>query len=209
MTGKTGAIFLDRDGVINENRLDHVKCWDEFQFNSGALESIRELTLIGLPIFVVTNQAIISRRQATLETLTDIHVRMQAAISASGGHITRVYYCPHDSHENCSCRKPAPGMLLQAAQDFNIDLSRSFLVGDACTDIAAAIKAGAQGILLLTGRGPNQFADCWKHFGEDFWAAADLRAATALIKDALDGKSIASVERMRRAFDKDGIPANA
>ncbi len=201
MTGKTGAIFLDRDGVINENRDDHVKSWNEFLFTPDALRSICELTLLGLPIFVVTNQAIISRRLATLDTLNDIHTLMLTAIRASGGRITKIYYCPHDSHENCNCRKPAPGMLLQAAEEFNIDLSQSFLIGDAWTDVGAAIKVQAQGILLLKGRGPNQFAACRSRFGDKFWAADDLSQAISMIKAALGGKTVITEEYVWQALD--------
>src|SRR5690242_6879774 len=124
ITEKIGAIFLDRDGVINENRSDHVKSWDEFEFIPGALESIARLTETGLPIFVVTNQAAVNRGLMSVETLNDIHERMKAAIRAAGGLITGVYYCPHDNHEACDCRKPGAGMLRQAAQDFPIDLSK-------------------------------------------------------------------------------------
>lgn len=201
MTDKTGAIFLDRDGVINENRDDHVKSWDEFRFTPDALQSIRELTQLGLPIFVVTNQAIISRRLATLETLNDIHGRMLNAISACGGRISKVYYCPHDSHEHCNCRKPAPGMLIQAADEFHIDLSQSFLIGDAWTDISAAIQVESQGILILKGRGPTQFATCRKEFGDTFWAASDLSQATLMIQSALSGKKVAIEEQVWRALD--------
>ncbi|MBZ0286281.1 MAG: D-glycero-beta-D-manno-heptose 1,7-bisphosphate 7-phosphatase, partial [Anaerolineae bacterium] len=153
MSQKVGAIFLDRDGVINENRTDHVKSWDEFEFIPGALESIQHLTETGLPIFVVTNQAAISRGLMSIETLNDIHDRMKDAIRQAGGQITHVYYCPHDNHEDCDCRKPGSGMLRQAAKDFPIDLSKSFLVGDAWTDVAAGVSAGARSILLMTGRG--------------------------------------------------------
>lgn len=207
MTDKTGAIFLDRDGVINENRDDHVKSWDEFRFLPEALQSIRELALLGLPIFIVTNQAIISRRLATLDTLNDIHTRMLDAINACGGRITKVYYCPHDSHERCDCRKPAPGMLLQAAEEFNIDLSQSYLIGDACTDIGAAIKVSAQGILVLKGRGPMQFAACRNEYGDKFWAASDLNQATSMIQSAISGKRVTIEEQTWRALDMKLRPA--
>ena len=168
MNGKTGAIFLDRDGVINDNRTDHVKSWDEFKFIPGALESIRELTQTGLPIFVITNQAAVNRGLMTLDTLEDIHRRMKTAIYEAGGEITQVYHCPHDNHEACNCRKPASGMLLRAAEEYNIDLTRSFLVGDAWTDVAAGIGAGARSILLMTGRGRWNFVTCWHRFGLEF-----------------------------------------
>ncbi len=200
MSGKTGAIFLDRDGVINENRADHVKSWDEFKFIPGALESIRELTATGLPIFVVTNQAAVSRGLISIEALDDVHDRMQSAICEAGGHITHVYHCPHESHENCNCRKPESGMLLQAAEEYDIDLTQSFLVGDAWTDIGAGLRVGTQCILLMTGRGRWNFVPCWHRFGLEFAAACDLADATGMIKEALQGHVMPSTDRLRSAF---------
>jgi D-glycero-D-manno-heptose 1,7-bisphosphate phosphatase len=200
MRKKTGAIFLDRDGVINENRSDHVKNWEEFVFIPGVLESIRDLSEIGLPIFVVTNQAAVSRGSVTLEALNDIHERLQLAVFRAGGEITHVYHCPHDSGESCNCRKPAPGMLLRAAQDYNLDLKRSFMVGDAWTDIAAGQSVGATSILLMTGRGRWNFVPSWNRFGLDFAAACDLADATTMIKEALRGNVMSSTDRLRSAF---------
>lgn len=199
-TSKRGAIFLDRDGVINENRTDHVKNWDEFEFIPGALESIRRLTETGLPIFVVSNQAAVNRGLMSVDTLHSIHTRMQEAIQAAGGLITRVYYCPHDTHEACDCRKPGSGMLCRAAQDFRIDLRKSFLVGDAWTDVAAGVHVGARSILLLTGRGRWNFVACWNRFGFDFSAACDLADATDMIQEGLRGNPMVTTARLRNAF---------
>jgi D-glycero-D-manno-heptose 1,7-bisphosphate phosphatase len=198
--GKTGAIFLDRDGVINENRTDHVKSWDEFQFIPGALESIRDLTQTGLPIIVITNQAAVNRGLVTTATLDDIHNRMKAAVQAAGGCIAHVYYCPHDNHEGCDCRKPAPGMLLRAAQEYDIDLASSFLVGDAWTDVSAGLAVRARSVLLMTGRGRWNFVSCWHRFGLDFAAACDLADATTMIHEALRGNAMISTDRLRNAF---------
>jgi D-glycero-D-manno-heptose 1,7-bisphosphate phosphatase len=195
MNGK-GAIFLDRDGVINENRSDHVKSWNEFSFIPGVLGSIRELTALGLPIFVITNQAAVNRGLMTIETLNDIHRRMKASIYETGGEITKIYYCPHDQHEECNCRKPAAGMLLQAAAEYGIDLTKSFLVGDAWTDIAAGVNVGAKSILLMTGRGSWNFVPCWHRFGLNFTAACDLADATMMIKEALRGHSTTRGEQV-------------
>ena len=198
----TGAIFLDRDGVINENRPDHVKSWDEFEFLPGALESIRRLSEIGMPIFVVTNQAIINRKLATVDTLNDIHCRMLDAIHQAGGRVEKVYYCPHDSHEGCDCRKPQPGMLKRAAMEFGIDLTRSFIVGDAWTDMEAGFAVGTRSILVMTGRGRSQgnLAKCLTDNPVRFGAAVDLADATTMIIDALAGKPITTTPRLRRAF---------
>lgn len=200
MTNTAGAIFLDRDGVINQNRADHVKTWEEFEFVPGALDSIRELTATGLPIFVVTNQATVNRGQMAVETLDSIHEQMLAEIRRAGGEVAKVYYCPHDNHEQCACRKPEPGMLQQAAQEFGIDLTRSFIVGDAWTDVAAGQAVGTHGILVMTGRGRWNFVSCWNRFGLDFSAACDLADAVLMIKEALRGNQMPSTARLRSAF---------
>ncbi|MFP4438659.1 MAG: D-glycero-alpha-D-manno-heptose-1,7-bisphosphate 7-phosphatase [Chloroflexaceae bacterium] len=149
-------IFLDRDGVINENSHKHVKNWEEFVFLPNVLKTLRWLHLAGFRVFVVTNQAIVSRGQATHATIEDIHTRMIAQVEMHGGSITDVRYCPHDNHEQCACRKPHPGMLFDLAQQWQIDLSRAYLVGDALTDIAAARSAGCRAVLVRTGRGAQQ-----------------------------------------------------
>lgn len=200
MSEKTPAIFLDRDGVINENRLDHVKSWEEFAFIPHALRSIRDLAATGLPIFIVTNQGAIGHGQMTAEALEDIHTRMLAAVAEAGGRITRIYHCPHDKSEGCSCRKPEPGMLLQAAAEHNIDLTRSFMVGDAWTDVGAAVAAAVQPILLLTGRGRWSFATSWDRYGYAFAAACDLADAVQMIQRGLAGEPIVSTARLRQAF---------
>jgi D-glycero-D-manno-heptose 1,7-bisphosphate phosphatase len=196
----TGAIFLDRDGVINENKADHVKSWEDFEFIPGALDSIRDLTETGLPIFVITNQAVVNRGILTTDGLNDIHTRMNEAILKAGGLITHVYHCPHDNHEDCDCRKPKPGMLLKAAQEYGIDLTQSYLVGDAWTDVAAGVEVGARSILLMTGRGRWNFVNCWNRFAFDFSAACDLADATMMIKEALRGNPMTSTTRLKNAF---------
>jgi D-glycero-D-manno-heptose 1,7-bisphosphate phosphatase len=198
----TGAIFLDRDGVINENRPDHVKCWDEFEWLPNVLESIRRLAQTGMPIFVVTNQAIINRGVTPESVVQEIHARMVAVIRSTGGRIDKVYYCPHDSSENCDCRKPGPGMLKQAAQEWGIDLTRSFIVGDSWTDIEAGLTVGASGILVMTGRGRDQgnFARLMTNSAVRVGAACDLADATTLILSALDGAPMTTTPRLRRAF---------
>jgi len=153
-----GAVFLDRDGVICENRSDHVKSWDEFQFLPNAKNSLAGLGRLGLPIIVFTNQAIVGRQMVHASVVDDIHRRMKAEVEAYGGRIDRVIYCPHRPEERCACRKPEPGMLLQVAEDMGIELSQSYLIGDAATDLLAGQRAGCRQLfLVLTGRGTRQF----------------------------------------------------
>lgn len=150
------AIFLDRDGVIGENRHDHVKSWDEFSFLPGVFEAFRALQQAGWPTFVVTNQAIVNRGMVQPRVIDEIHERMVRAIVHHGGEIGDIRYCPHDSHEQCGCRKPRAGMLFDLARQWRIDLAGSYMIGDAWSDIAAGFEAGCRTVLVRSGRGADQ-----------------------------------------------------
>lgn len=147
------AVFLDRDGVICENRPDHVKSWSEFRFLPGALAALRRLASAPFAIVVVTNQAIVQRGVVPAAAVEDIHQRMAWHIRQSGGRLDAIYYCPHRPEDDCACRKPKPGLLIQAARDLGLQLDHSYLVGDALTDVEAALAAGCQPLLVQTGRG--------------------------------------------------------
>ncbi len=147
------AVFLDRDGVIIEDRADFVKCWDEVAFVPSAFDAIAKLTDAGLPIVIVTNQSAIGRGIITQSFLMDLHAQMLAEIESHGGRIAGVYFCPHHPNDGCSCRKPLPGMIFRAAADLDINLGKSYLVGDSATDIQAANAAGVNPVLVLTGKG--------------------------------------------------------
>ncbi len=153
------TIFLDRDGVINENRSDYVKSWDEFRFLPGAREAIARLTRAGHRIVVCSNQAGIARGLIAQETVEEIHRRMIAGIVEMGGLIEKIYYCPHARDANCSCRKPRPGQLLRARDELGIDLNDAIFIGDSITDIRAGQAAGVYSMLVLTGLGLEQFRD--------------------------------------------------
>ena len=151
------TIFLDRDGVINENRSDYVKSWQEFRFLTGSREAIAKLSQAGHRIIVCTNQAAIARGFVTIETVEDIHRRMIAGIAELGGVIEHVYYCPHGKDEQCGCRKPRPGMLLRARDELGVDLNDAVFIGDSMTDVRAGIAAGTKAMLVLSGLGVEQF----------------------------------------------------
>jgi D-glycero-D-manno-heptose 1,7-bisphosphate phosphatase len=144
------SVFLDRDGVINVNRDDHVKSWDEFVFLPGALEGLGALAVLPVRVIIVTNQSVVGRGIITLAQLNDIHARMVQVIEDHGGRVDRIYVCPHAPCENCVCRKPKPGLLLQAASDCDLDLSRCFMIGDQEGDVEAARAAGCRAILVST-----------------------------------------------------------
>ena len=154
LSGRRPAVFLDRDGVINEN-LDgtYVHEWAAFRFLPGTVEAIAALHRAGYPVVVVTNQAGIAHGHLSAASLEEIHGEMVSAIRAGGGDIAAVLHCPHHPRSGCDCRKPQPGMLRRAADTLSLDLSRSVLVGDHLTDLQAARAAGCGAILVLTGRG--------------------------------------------------------
>jgi len=146
------AIFLDRDGVLNENRADYVKSWQEFVWLPGSLEALAALALYEQPIIVVTNQSMVGRGFVSSAILDDIHQRMRQQAHAHGGRIDAVYACLHAPADACDCRKPLPGLLQRAAQEHGIDLRASVLVGDAFTDYQAATAAGMPYIQVRSGR---------------------------------------------------------
>ena len=147
------AVFLDRDGVINRNRPEYVKGWEEFEFLPNALNALRRLAAFDWPVIVITNQSIIGRAIVTRATVDDIHERMVKSVANAGGRIDSIFCCPHRPDEICECRKPRPGLLLRAAAQFSIDLRRSYLIGDAESDLQAARAAGCQAIFVKSGRG--------------------------------------------------------
>ena len=145
------AVFLDRDGVINRERADYVKSWEEFEFLPGVLPALQRLATLNSPILVISNQSAIGRGLVTSATVNAIHQAAQAKIAAAGGRIDGFFVCPHRPEEACACRKPKPGLLFQAAKRFALDLSQSVFIGDALTDFQAAEAAGCQSILVESG----------------------------------------------------------
>jgi D-glycero-D-manno-heptose 1,7-bisphosphate phosphatase len=143
-----GAVFLDRDGVINVDRRDYVKSWAEFKFLPQVFEALRLLRKHNLRVVVVTNQSAVHRGLMSISTLREIHEKMLRAIEKRGGRIEAIYFCPHRPDEKCKCRKPKPGMVLKAVKDLKIDLSRSYLVGDSRKDVELAQSVGTKCIRI-------------------------------------------------------------
>ncbi len=146
------AIFLDRDGTINRERADYVKSWHEYEWLPGAQEALALLAQQGAPILIVTNQSAVGRGILEMSTLDAIHAQVQVEAAAAGGRIDRFFVCPHTPAQQCGCRKPQPGLLQQAAAQYNLDLARCVMIGDAITDLQAAAAAGCPCILVRTGR---------------------------------------------------------
>ena len=151
------ALFLDRDGVIIENKSDYVRALDDITFYDQALLALKQFSHSQLKIFLVTNQSAVGRGIISLSTAAAINGHVLKTIRKCGGRIDEIFMCPHAPEDNCNCRKPRPGMILDAAEKHNIDLEHSILIGDALSDLGAGKAAGIKNlILLLTGRGQQQ-----------------------------------------------------
>jgi D-glycero-D-manno-heptose 1,7-bisphosphate phosphatase len=155
--GMSRAIFLDRDGVIIENRSNYVRSWADVAFLPGAVEALQRLAASPYKIVVVTNQSAVGRGIITNSEADAINQLLLKSVREGGGRIDALYMCPHAPQEACQCRKPRPGMLLEAAHDLHINLEDSLMVGDALSDLQAGRAAGvADNYLVLTGRGKDQ-----------------------------------------------------
>ena len=146
-------IILDRDGTINEDSDQHIKSPQEWKPIKGSLEAIGRLVQEGYRIVVATNQSGIARGLFDTQTLFSIHDTLQRAAAQVGGRVDAFFFCPHAADSGCMCRKPQPGMLLEAARRFNVPLKSVYMVGDAQRDLEAAAAAGARPVLVLTGKG--------------------------------------------------------
>lgn len=147
------AVFLDRDGVINENRDDYVRSAEQLRLLPGAVGALRALASSPFTVAVATNQAGVGRGLFSRRTLDEIHDRLRAGVVQGGGRIDAIYACTHVATAGCACRKPRPGLLQRAAADLGVDLRSSYFVGDALTDVEAALAAGCRPVLVKTGRG--------------------------------------------------------
>lgn len=158
LKNKQKAIFLDRDGTINKY-VGFLRNIDDFELIDGVAEAIRKINESGYLAIVVTNQPVIARGEITKVQLEDIHNKMETLLGKEGAYLDAIYYCPHHPHKgyegeipelkiDCDCRKPKPGMLIKAANDFNIDLSESWMIGDGDNDIKAGIAAGCKTIKI-------------------------------------------------------------
>ena len=144
------AVFLDRDGVINKERSDYVKTVSELEILSNISRSIKLLKDAGFLVIVITNQSAINRGLTTHENVKNVHNTIQEFLKKNGTAVDGFYYCPHISEENCFCRKPKPGLLQKAAQEFDIELKSSWMIGNNDSDVESAINAGCKAIKINT-----------------------------------------------------------
>lgn len=164
---KQWTLFLDRDGVINERLVDdYVKRWEDFSFTPGALEALREFNAVFGKIVVVTNQQGVGKGLMTGNELNLIHSQMVDEVNRAGGRIDKVYFCTKLEHERPFCRKPNPGMALQAKRDFpEIHFKRSVMAGDSLSDLRFGKRLGMKTVLIAPdNRLARQFPKL-----TDFW----------------------------------------
>lgn len=159
MVKSNKAVFLDRDGTINEE-VGYIDRADKLKLISGSAEAIRRLNERGIKVIIVTNQSGVARGIFTEAFLNEINHKLIRELSKAGAFVDAIYYCPHHPTEGngiyrmeCECRKPKIGLLIQASCDFDIDLRKSYVVGDSIVDIIMAKNAGLKGVLVLTGHG--------------------------------------------------------
>ena len=147
----TRAAFLDRDGVINRKAPDgqYVTRWDDFHFLPGVSEAIAQLNQAEFSVIVVTNQRCIAKGLITQPDLDSLHKRMSDHLASAGAKVDAIFFCPHEVDPPCSCRKPAPGMLLEAARSRHLDLAASWMIGDSAADIQAGKSAGCKTARVL------------------------------------------------------------
>lgn len=172
------AIFLDRDGVLNRERADYVKSWDEFEFLPGALEALRRLSVVPRPIVVITNQSVIGRGLVDRSTIDAIHERMLERVRTSGGRIDEIVVCPHHPEDGCACRKPGVASFHRSASRHGARLNDSWFVGDSITDYQAAVRAGCGPLMVRTGRQGTRLPELLPtrhhdHLVDDIGAATD------------------------------------
>jgi len=158
---KNAAVFLDRDGTINEE-VGYLSRIEQLELFPATFEAIRMINESGMKAVVITNQSGIARGFFNEDLVNAVHAKINEMLQKKGAFIDRFYYCPHHPTEgsgvyktDCDCRKPKPGMFLKAAEEMDIDISQSYMIGDMPEDIQAARSAGVKGILVRTGYGKN------------------------------------------------------
>jgi D-glycero-D-manno-heptose 1,7-bisphosphate phosphatase len=180
------AVFMDRDGTVADE-VGYVNHASRVRLLPGSASALRRIREAGLLSVVVTNQSGVARDYFEETVVHQANQRFRELLAAEGASVDAIYYCPHHPREgappyrrDCDCRKPRPGMLLRAAEDLNIDLSRSYMVGDGVVDVGAGRAAGATTVLVLTGYGRGHLEhrrDRWTvepdHIAEDLGAAVD------------------------------------
>jgi D-glycero-D-manno-heptose 1,7-bisphosphate phosphatase len=180
------AVLLDRDGVINFDSPDYILTPDQWRPIPGSLEAIAALSRAGIPVAIVSNQSALGRGMFDTETMQAIHARMIAAIEAAGGRIAHTAYCPHAPQDDCACRKPRPGLLIEALAALGVEAGEAVMIGDSLRDVEAAVAVGVRPVLVRTGHtDPDIILAKAQRLVPDIPAYADLATAVdALLQEA-------------------------
>lgn len=191
MTRSDIAVFLDRDGTVNVEE-NYISSPDQLQLIPRAGTAIRELNKLGTRVFIITNQSGVARGYFSEAAVHDIHEALRALLKKENAFVDDFFYCPHLPGAEverynivCDCRKPKPGMLLQAQHQYTVDLRRSFVVGDRCIDIAAGKAVGAGTVMVSTGYGTQEILNCRNQ--PDFFAH-DLLDGVQYIKQTIESQ---------------------
>jgi D-glycero-D-manno-heptose 1,7-bisphosphate phosphatase len=176
----TWAVFLDRDGTINEE-VEYLHDPRELHLLPGAPVAIRLLNEAGVPVILVTNQAGIGRGYYSEVAMQKTNRELDGRLAAHSARLDAIYYCPHHPEDGCDCRKPQPGMLTQAAEEQHIDLQRSFVVGDKVSDLEAGWRVGCRPVLVLTGYGVEAREAFREHAFQPEYIAENLLQAVQWI----------------------------
>jgi D-glycero-D-manno-heptose 1,7-bisphosphate phosphatase len=189
------AVFLDRDGTINE-QMGYINHLTRFRMFPDAADAILRLNEADIPVVVVTNQSGLARGYFPESLLEDVHLKMKKDLSRAGAHVDGIYICPHHPEAkeekfriNCNCRKPKTGLFQQAAKELQLDLSRSYVVGDRWSDLKAAARCKAKGVLVLTGygRGDYEFIGPGEEIQPHFVAESLQDAVSWILDDIAEG----------------------
>ena len=178
------VVFLDRDGVINRDpgnwtKYDYVTRWEEFFFINGSIGALKRLKEAGYKICLISNQAGISKGYFSREDLDKINRKMLSEIEKGGGKIDELYYCHHQSADDCGCRKPKTGMIEEALKNTHVNLRNTFIVGDSWRDVEAGKKMGMKTVLVLSGK--SSLSDIKNWPSRPDYVKKDLSEAVDLI----------------------------
>lgn len=174
------AVFLDRDGTINQDT-GYIDSPERLFIIDGAASAIKRLNSKGFRVVVITNQSGVGRGYFTKEAADSVNKKLEEVLKREGAHLDGIYYCPHHPDDNCECRKPRIGLLEKAKNDLAIDFKKSYVIGDKGSDIEIAQSIGGKGILVLTGSGKDEKQ---KLDHEPSYIATDLKDAVEwIIKD--------------------------
>ncbi|MEX1033983.1 MAG: D-glycero-beta-D-manno-heptose 1,7-bisphosphate 7-phosphatase [Cellvibrionaceae bacterium] len=174
-------VIVDRDGVINFDSDDYIKCQSEWRPIPGSLEAIARLSQAGFTVAVATNQSGLARGLFDLDDLEAINAHMLDCVAALGGNIAGVFYCPHHPDDGCDCRKPQPGLITAIESELSVSAKGTPFIGDSLRDIQAGLAKGCKPLLVRTGKGENTLAQLPEALRQEVEVFADLASAADYI----------------------------